>query len=73
MMGDIPSFLRIPQEQRRQAWIGRKLTKRNTGSVKITRNEDASTRAFRRMIEKQEADKKVARFKLLREQYGKRK
>lgn len=66
-MLEIPAFLRIPQEERRQSWRGRKLTKPKVGSVKITRNEDASTRAFRKMIEKQEAAKKAARFKMLRE------
>ena len=54
---DIPTFLRIPQEVRRESWRGRKLTK----------NEDASTRAFRRMIEKKEAEKKASRFAMLRE------
>ena len=53
---DIPTFLRIPQEVRRESWRGRKLTKPKAATVKITRNEDASTRAFRRMIEKKEEE-----------------
>lgn len=64
---EIPMFLRIPQEVRRESWRGRKLTRPKAGSVKITRNEDAQTRAFRKMIEKQAAEKKAARFKMLRE------
>lgn len=63
----IPMFLRIPQEERREAWRGRRLTKPSMTSVRITRNEDASTRAFRRMVEKQAAEKQAARFKMLRE------
>lgn len=68
-MDSIPEFLRIPQEVRRESWRGRKLTKVKPGSVKITKNEDASTRAFRKMIEKQQAEKKAARLKMLRERY----
>ena len=64
---DIPTFLRIPQEVRRVSWRGRKLTKPKAASVKNTRNEDASTRAFRRMIEKKEAERKASRFAMLRE------
>lgn len=63
---DIPMCLRIPQDVRRAAWVGRKLT-RVKPSVKVTRNEDAQTRAFRKLIEKQAAEKKAARFKMLRE------
>jgi hypothetical protein len=63
----IPDFLRIPQEVRKEAWRGRKLTKPVKDSVKITRNEDAQTRAFRREIEKQAKAKRDARFAVLRE------
>ena len=70
---DIPTFLRIPQEVRRESWRGRKLTKPKAASVKITRNEDASTRAFRRMIEKKEAEKKASRFAMLRERAAEKK
>jgi hypothetical protein len=69
---DIPTFLRIPQEVRRESWRGRKLTKPKAASVKITRNENASTRAFRKLIEKQEADKKAMRFAMLRERAAKK-
>jgi hypothetical protein len=41
-------------------------------SVKITRNEDASTRAFRRIIEKKEAEK-ASRFAMLRERAAEKK
>jgi hypothetical protein len=70
---DIPTFLRIPQEVRRESWRGRKLTKPKAATVKITRNEDASTRAFRRMIEKKEAEKKASRFAMLRERAAEKK
>lgn len=67
---DIPDVLRIPQDVRREAWKGRKLTKPRRDSVKITRNEDAQTRAFRREIEKQEKAKQAEKFRLLRERFG---
>lgn len=70
-MDDLPDFLRIPQAERRAAWKGRRLTK-VTFSPKITRNEDATTRAFRKEMEKQAAAKKAERFKLLRERYGRK-
>ena len=70
---DIPDFLRIPQDQRRAAWKGRKLTKVKMDIDRIKKNEDATTRAFRRQIEKQERDKKQAALQRLRENYGKRK
>ena len=71
-MDDIPDFLRIPQADRRAAWVGRKLTRVKPGDIKVARNEDAGTRAFRREIEKQEAAKKKLKYQLLRERYGKR-
>lgn len=67
---DFPEFLRINQETRRLAWKGRKLTKVRFDIDRIKKVEDPSTRAFRKMIEKQEAEKKAAKFKLLRERYG---
>lgn len=70
---DIPTFLRIPQAVRRESWRGRKLTKPKAASLKITRNEDASTRAFRRMTEKKEAEKKASRFAMLRERGAEKK
>lgn len=63
---EIPMFLRIPQEERKASWRGRRLTKPKA-SVVVTRDEDASTRAFRRAVEKQAAEKRAARFKMLRE------
>lgn len=67
----IPNFLLIPQDQRRESWRGRKLTKPKM-SVKVTRDEDPSTRAFRRTMEKKEAEAKKLKYQLLRERYGKR-
>lgn len=70
---DIPDFLRIPQDQRNAAWKGRKLTKVKMDIDRNRRDEDASTKAFRRQIEKQQRDKKQAALKRLRENYGKKK
>lgn len=71
-MDDIPAFLLLTAEERREAWRGRKLTKLKFANVKITRNEDASTKAFRRQMEKEEKEKQKLKFKLLRERYGKK-
>ena len=68
---DIPAFLRIPQEVRREAWKGRKLTRQGSGfKAKPTKVEEAATRALRREIEKQEAEKRAARIMALRERFG---
>ena len=74
MMEDIPAFLRLSQEERTAMWKGRKLTKLRklrAADIMVTRDEDASTRRFRREVEKQQAAQKAARFKMLRETYGK--
>lgn len=63
---DLPTALLIPQAERRAAWVGRKLTKVKF-STKVTRDEDASTRAFRRQVEREAKDRQAARFKMLRE------
>ena len=68
-MDDLPDFLRIPQAERRAAWAGRKLTKVKF-STKVTKDEDASTRAFRRVMEKKAAEEKREKIRLLRERYG---
>jgi hypothetical protein len=64
---EIPQFCKIPQTDRRAAWVGRKLTKVRFADIKTTRNEDASTKAFRRQVEREAKAKQVARFKMLRE------
>ena len=67
---DIPAFLRLSQEERRAAWKGRKLTKQGSGfKAKVTKVEEAATRALRREIEKQDADKRAARFAALKERF----
>lgn len=66
-MPELPDFLRVPQEQRNASWRGRKLTRIKPPSVTRLQNEDASTRAFRREIEKQKKAKQAERFALLRE------
>lgn len=68
---DIPAFLRIAQGDRRAAWKGRRLTKQGAGfKAPVTREEEAATRALRREIEKQQAEKRAARFAALRERFG---
>jgi hypothetical protein len=69
---DIPDYLRIPQAERAKAWVGRKLTKPR-GDVKVTRNEDPSTKAFRREMERLEAEKKAQRFAMLKEMAAEKK
>lgn len=72
MIPDLPDFLRIPQEERRASWVGRKLTKVRFDINRIKKTEDPSTRAFRRQIEKQEREKKAAALQRLRENYSSR-
>lgn len=71
MMGhplDVPAFLRIPQDVRRAAWKGRKLTKQGSAFKPApTRQEEAATRALRRQIEQEQEQKKAERFAALKE------
>jgi len=67
----LPDFLRIPQDVRREAWRGRKLTKVKI-TTKVTRHEDPQTKAFRREMEKKAAAKKAAALQRLRENYSSR-
>lgn len=62
----IPNFLRIPQEERREAWRGRKLTKPR-GDFLQKKPEDPTTRAFRKALERKEAEKKAERLAYLKE------
>jgi hypothetical protein len=62
----IPEFCKIPQPDRRAAWVGRKLTKVKF-ITKTTRDEDASTRAFRREVERKAAAKVKAALDELHE------
>lgn len=64
---DIPTFLRIPTDERRAAWKGRKLTKQGMSFRPVTKVEEAATRKLRRELEAAEADKKAARFARLKE------
>jgi hypothetical protein len=65
---ELPDFLRIPQADRNALWRGRKLTKPKKW-VAPPKDEDPSTRRFRREMEKQAADKKAAAIVRLRENY----
>lgn len=65
---DIPDFLKLTPDDRRTAWIGRKLTKPKAEKFMARRTpEDAQTRAFRRELEKQERAKKAERLAALNE------
>lgn len=71
---EIPDFLRVSREDRKEtkydpSWIGRKVTKVKPGSVKVTRNEGAQTRAFRREMERQAKEKQRLRLQALREKH----
>lgn len=62
---DIPDFLRIPQDERRAAWKGRKLTRQGTRFRPAPRAEEPATRAMRAMrreIEAQERAKAKAKI-----------
>jgi hypothetical protein len=66
---DIPDFLRLTPEERRAAWTGVKLTKPRKTIDKPRREEDPTTRALRRQLEKEKRDKKAAALQRLRENY----
>lgn len=73
-METIPDFLRIPQAERRAAWVGRKLTKQGSMfKVRQTKVEEAATRRLRREVEAAEAAKKAARFARLKEMAAEKK
>jgi hypothetical protein len=65
---DLPDFLRIPQDERREAWKGRKLTKQGAGfKAPTSKTEEAATRQLRKEVEAQAAAKREARFAALQE------
>jgi hypothetical protein len=65
---ELPNFLRIPQDERRAAWKGRKLTRQGSAfKVRQTKVEEAATRQLRKELEAAEAAKKAARFARLKE------
>ena len=66
-MENLPDFLRIPANVRRDAWKGRKLTKQGTSFRPVTKTEEAATRQLRKELEAAEAAKKAARFARLKE------
>jgi hypothetical protein len=68
MMEDLPAYLRIPQDERKAAWKGRRLTHQGAGfKAKVTKVEEAATKQLRRELEKADADKRAARFAALKE------
>jgi hypothetical protein len=72
-MDELPDFLRIPQDERRAAWRGRKMTKQGSMfKVKQTRVEEAATRQLRKELAAAEEAKKQARFARLKEMAAER-
>jgi hypothetical protein len=69
---ELPDFLRISQDARKEAWRGKKLTKPK-GDFMEKKPEDPTTRAFRKALEKREAEKKAERFAYLKEMAAERK
>lgn len=76
-MEDFPDFLRIPQDERRAAWKGRKLTKQGVMFRPEAKAEEAATRKLRRELEAAEiakkATKQAERFARLKELAAERK
>lgn len=65
---ELPSFLRIAQDERRAAWKGRRLTKQGASfKAPVTKVEEAATRQLRKELEAELAAKREARFAALRE------
>lgn len=65
---DLPDFLRIPQDQRRAAWKGRKLTKQGSQFRPApSKTEEAATRQLRKELATAEEAKKAERFARLKE------
>jgi hypothetical protein len=67
-MEELPDFLRIPQDERRAAWRGRKLTKQGSMfKAATTKVEEAATRKLRKELAAAEEAKKLERFARLKE------
>ena len=65
---DLPTYLRIPQDERRAAWKGRKLTRQGSGfKAAPTKTEEAATRLLRKQVAAAEEAKKAERFARLKE------
>lgn len=71
---DLPDFLRVPQDERRAAWRGRKLTKQGAMFRALpTKQEEAATRQLRRELEAAEIAKREERFARLKEMAAEKK
>jgi len=68
---DIPAFLKLSEAERKAAWKGRRLTHQGTNFKRETRPEEPATKKLRKEIEKQKAEARAERFKLLKERYAK--
>lgn len=65
----IPAFLRIPQEERRAAWKGRKLTVQGSGFRRLDKNEEKLRKRLQHEYDEQKAAKAAERLKALRERF----
>lgn len=64
---DIPDFLRISQDERRQSWKGRKLTKPKAFITTKPVITDPGTKRLMRELEQQAKAKKAASLQRLKE------
>ena len=71
---ELPDFLRIPADVRREAWKGRKLTKQGAMfRAPPSKQEEAATRQLRKELAAAEEAKKAERFARLKELAAERK
>lgn len=66
---ELPAFLRIPQEERRECWKGRKLTVQGRSFRRVDKEEDNKRKRLYREFLKQKAEREAARLKFLKEHY----
>lgn len=59
---DIPDFLRIPQVERRAAWVGRKLTRQGARFGKLDAAEERERKRLQREYDREQERKKKERF-----------
>lgn len=59
---DLPNFLRIPQDERRAAWKGRKLTRQGARFGKIDAAEERERKRLQREYDRQQEAKRKARL-----------
>jgi hypothetical protein len=58
----IPDFLIIPQEERRAAWKGRRLTVQGSGFRRVDKAEEAERKRLQKLYDEQQKEKRAARL-----------